>query len=81
MLIKEYFYNIECDCCKTLADDSLWCADPEGAKEVADDNSWRTLGGKHYCPKCWHYDDNDNVCTNDGNVWDDDTEKLISTLK
>lgn len=81
MLIKEYFYNIECDCCKTLADDSSWCADPEGAKEVADDNSWRTLGGKHYCPKCWHYGDDDNVYTNDGNVWDDDTEKLISTLK
>nr|DAH93622.1 MAG TPA: hypothetical protein [Bacteriophage sp.] len=77
MLIKEYFYNIECDCCKTLADDSSWCADPEGAKEVADDNSWRTLGGKHYCPKCWHYGDDDNIYTNDGNIWDGDTEEPI----
>lgn len=48
MLIKEYFYNIECDCCKTLADDSLWHTDPEGVEEIADQSLWRTLGGKHY---------------------------------
>lgn len=31
--------------------------------------------------ECWHYGDDDNVYTNDGNVWDNDTEKLISTSK
>lgn len=77
MLIKEYFYNIECDCCKTLADDSLWHTDPEGVEEIADQSLWRTLGGKHYCPECWHYGDDDNIYTNDGNVWDGDTEEPI----
>ena len=26
-LVKEYFYNIECDACGCLCDDELWKAD------------------------------------------------------
>lgn len=77
MLIKEYFYNIECECCGTLVDYKSWHTDPADVEEIADQNLWRTFGGKHYCPECWHYGDDDNVYTNDGNVWDNDTEELI----
>lgn len=77
MLIKEYFYNIECECCKTLADDALWHTDPADIEEMASQNSWLNLGGKHYCPECWHYGDDDNIYTNDGKVWDGDTEEPI----
>lgn len=60
-IIKEYFYNIECDVCGCLCDDELWTADSQGAQEKADENGWLKLGGKDYCPKCWKYDEGDNI--------------------
>lgn len=78
MIIKEYFYNIKCDCCHTLADEEMWHAEAQDAKEVARANDWRKLGGKHYCPNCWHYDDDDHIATNDGRLWDESTEELIT---
>lgn len=78
MVVKEYFYNVECDCCHAIADEELWHVEESYAKEIAAESNWKELGGKHYCPKCWHYDDDDNIVTNDGKVWDYDTEELIS---
>jgi len=77
MIVKEYFFNIECDCCKALADEELWHVEECTAKEVASENEFMHLGGKDYCPKCWKHDDEDNIVTKDGKVWDEDTEKLI----
>lgn len=77
MIVKEYFYNVECECCNALVDEALWDVDEDGAKEKVYDSDWKVLGEKHYCPKCWHYDENDNIVTADGNVWDEDTEELI----
>ena len=51
-LVKEYFYNIECDACGCLCDDELWKADSQGAQETADESGWQKLGEKNYCPKC-----------------------------
>lgn len=77
LLKKECFYNLECDCCHTLVDSDMWHVDSQDLDEIASQNSWCNLGGKYYCPKCWHYGDDDNIYTNDGNVWDGDTEELI----
>lgn len=81
MYVKEYFYNIQCDCCKALANEELWRVDEEGAKEDADESGWYTLGGKHYCPNCVKIDDENNIITADGKVWDGDTYELIRCLK
>ena len=68
-LVKDYFYNIECDACGCLCDDELWKVDKQGAQETADENGWKKLGEKNYCPKCWKYDENDNIITADGKLW------------
>ena len=66
MIVKEFFYNVECDCCKRLANEELWRVDEEGAKEDAQENDFLVLGGKCYCPDCYQYDDDDNIITKDG---------------
>lgn len=78
MIIKEYFYNIQCDCCKALGNDELWLVDPEEAKASAlDDGGFMRLDGKDYCPECWTYDDDDNIVTKDGRKFDGETYKEI----
>lgn len=76
--LKEYFYNVKCDCCGKLADEEMW-QNEEGVirGEIMPEENWKTLGGKDYCPDCWHYDDDDNIVTADGHVWNTDTEELI----
>ena len=76
-LLKEYFYNIECDVCGCLCDDELWYTDSQGIKEIADETGWIKLGGKDYCPKCWKYDENDNIITSDGKRWNGETYEEI----
>ena len=77
MIIKKYFYNVECDCCHCLANEDCWQVDEATAKEDALDNDWREFEGKHYCPNCWKLDDDDNIVTKDGKVWDWDTEEFL----
>ena len=72
-IIKEYFYNIECDVCSECADVTCWHTDPDTAKEYMDENGFKELGGKHYCGDCWKYDENDNIITADGKLWNGDT--------
>ena len=76
--LKEYFYNVKCDCCNKLADEELW-QNEEGIirGEIMPEENWKTLGGKDFCPDCWHYNDDDNIATADGHFWDGDTYKLI----
>ena len=81
MYVKKYFHNIQCDCCKALANEDIWRVDKEGAKEDADESGWYTLGGKHYCPNCVKIDDDGNIFTADGKVWNEDTSELIRYLK
>ena len=77
MIVKENFYNVECDCCYCLANEDLWQVDENTAKEKALDGDWREFEGKHYCPNCWKLDDDDNIVTKDGKVWDWDTEEFL----
>lgn len=56
MMIKEFFYAIECDNCKEIAgnheQDNAWLPDEDGAKDNAMESEWQTDGDKHYCPDC-----------------------------
>lgn len=81
MIVKENFYNVECDCCHCLADEDTWCVKERDVKDVMLNNDWRELGGKHYCPDCWKLDDDDNIVTKDGKVWDGDTGELIKNIE
>ena len=81
-VIKEYFYNVKCDCCgQHLGNEELWRADEQGAKDDAynDDGGFINLGGKDYCPSCYQIDENDNYVTKDGKVFDGDTQEEIIT--
>lgn len=64
MVLKESFYNLQCDHCGCMADDDLWHPDLESACESAD--GWLIMNNKHYCPNCWQYDDEDNILIADG---------------
>ena len=72
MKVKQYFYNVQCDCCGELASDTWW-TDEDQAQLVADSSEYLNLGGKDYCPNCRHYDDDDNLTTKDGRVFNPDT--------
>lgn len=80
MIIKEYFYNIQCDCCGSLADEDMW-HNEECRSNIDPEGFFRHLGGKDYCPACYEYDDDDNIVTKDGKVWDEDTETEITNNK
>lgn len=77
-MIKEApFYNVSCDVCGNDADE-MWWSNMEDAEMVAFDNAdFKFLGGKHYCPECWNYDDDDNIVTKDGRVFDGETEEKL----
>lgn len=79
-VIKEYFYNVQCDCCGvSLGNEELWQPDEQGAKDYAygEDGGFIHLGGKDYCPSCYEIDENDNYVTKDGKVFDGDTQEEI----
>lgn len=60
-IVKEYFYNIQCDRCGKLANEELWRNDVGFAKEDADESEFIEVEGKHYCPDCYTIDDEDNI--------------------
>ena len=76
-LIKEYFYNIECDVCGELADMESWHTHPDAARLYLGENGFKELGGKHYCGCCWCYDDDNAIVTKDGRRFNEDTEEEI----
>ena len=51
--LKEYFYNVKCDCCNKLADEESW-QNEEGIirGEIMPEENWKNIGGKFYCPDC-----------------------------
>ena len=76
MKVKEYFYNIKCDCCGEIMSEDWW-NDSCDAQTIADDSNYLTCGDKHYCPDCYSVDDNDNYVTKDGHIYNGDTRELI----
>jgi len=80
-VIKEYFYNIKCDCCgQHLGNEALWRCDEQGAKDDAysdEVGGFINLGGKDYCSSCYEIDEDGNYVTKDGKVFDGDTQEEI----
>jgi len=64
-MIKEIaVYTIICDCCgKNSSDESGYCGwnNIEHAWDCAVEDNWAKNEDKHYCPDCYHYDDNNNL--------------------
>ena len=77
MIVEATFYNIRCDLCGADSDE-MWYNDKHNAETNAFDNAdFKFLGGKHYCPSCYTIDDNDNIVTKDGRVFDYETEEEL----
>lgn len=74
--IKEYFHNIQCDCCGEIASES-WPNNEDDANTYADDSGYITLGDRDYCPNCVTIDDDDNYVTKDGRKYDGETHEEI----
>lgn len=67
-IIREYFFNMRCDCCGEILNDEYWTSDEDSVKFNAENSDWTERGGKWYCPNCWHYNEDDNIETKDGKV-------------
>lgn len=61
MIKAEILYTVECDRCKGLLDDedSQYWIGSDMAVEMAQDSEWLIKGNKHYCPKCYTLNDED----------------------
>jgi hypothetical protein len=61
---KLQMYTCVCDCCGVSADEdtdySCW-NDESVARDVAMNADWLVEKGMDYCPKCYYYDDEDNL--------------------
>ena len=80
MIIDRVFYNIQCDHCGELLDEETWYDDKDAIPSILDECGWiECEGGRHYCENCHHYDDDDNIVTDDGRKWDDYDHKEILT--
>lgn len=51
-IIKEYFYNIECDSCKKLASDS-WEFSTDTINNVLEGSNFIKYNNKYYCSNCY----------------------------
>lgn len=57
-------YTVICDGCgkdsNANSEYSCW-SEADIAEELAAEDNWLKDGKAHYCPQCYHYDDNDNL--------------------
>ena len=64
---KVKMFTVICDNCQESADEgsdySSW-SDESQAEEVAMEADWIKEKDKHYCPKCYEYDDEDELIVN-----------------
>jgi len=66
--IKETLETVQCDNCKTTYQDdnsgyAFWL-DRNDAWECANEDGWTKEDNNHYCPKCHHYNDDDELIIN-----------------
>lgn len=66
MIIKVEMFGCQCDSCGEQWFDEnngfVAFSDEYGIKEnVGDDDQWYIDDDKHYCKKCWSFDDEDNL--------------------
>lgn len=70
MIVKVNMFTVACDNCLEKFTTEDFCAwhDADEARYQADESGWhhepeREIGktGKHYCPDCWEYNDDDEL--------------------
>jgi hypothetical protein len=81
MKVEKTFHNIRCDACGCLLDEETWLDEEDIFSSVLlNECGWiECEGGRHYCPDCWQYDDDDNIVTTDGRKWTDNDYREIET--
>lgn len=85
MIIEKKMYGCKCDNCgEEWADDwNGWIAFTDQSsmdQNVRDDDLWHTTkDGKHYCPNCFCFDDDDNLVIS--NVWKPNSEQNVAQLE
>jgi len=64
MIGKLEMYTLICDNCKESIGETeefnCW-SDESMVEEVTSENGWLKEGDRHYCPKCYSYDDKANL--------------------
>lgn len=72
MITERTFYSVKCDGCgkdlEDIAEEYAWVDDERAVEDVAKDGDWLKIRGKHYCPDCHHYDDDNNLILGDGTI-------------
>lgn len=61
---EEKMYTIICDGCnKNLCDGTEFSGwnDKDYLEEMADEENWKAIDGKHYCDECHEYNDDDEL--------------------
>ena len=64
--VEQILYTVECDNCREnyQSDDFGFWLEYEMALEKAVEDGWTEEEGNHYCKKCHHYDDEDELIIN-----------------
>ena len=66
---QRILYGYKCDACGYFR--SMWEID------IMLQTQYLHLGNKYYCPRCWEYDENGDIVTADGKLWDIKTRKEV----
>lgn len=76
--------QLSCDCCGEVfsTDDGFSCYVGDDGSRIwndADNDEWLEFEGRHYCPDCYSFDEDDEniVITKDGHKYDWETEEEI----
>lgn len=62
-VVKETLYTVKCDNCQKQyqSDDFGFWLDKNDALECAQEDGWTKEKNKHYCSKCHHYNNEDEL--------------------
>ena len=66
---QRILHNIKYDACGYFR--SMWEID------IMLQTQWPHLYNKDYCPRYWEYDENGDIVTADGKLWDIETRKEV----
>ena len=72
-IISGRFYAVQCDCCGNVVCD-IWSPEKGSARLDFIDEGGLELDGNNYCHACYTIDDEDNIYTKDGKVYNDKYE-------
>ena len=70
--------TLKCDGCGEhieLGDGTSFYEGDDGhlAEKEARESGWLVIGNRHYCPNCHHVNDDDNIETKDGRIYENET--------